>query len=519
MNSTVRRSLDFFNRSVNDNFFDSKPSARGFLDTFKVAMSQTPKSTFQKLLHEKFGMPPTAHQTELFETLESFLRFRDQRSLFVLTGYAGTGKTSVLGAFVKALKELKVQVKLLAPTGRAAKVFGNKSSADAFTIHKAIYRRKSKSDFASPLSLQPNLSKHTVFIVDEASMIGDYTMQSDGSVNPRNLLEDLFEYVYSGEGCKLILMGDEGQLPPVGSDHSPALSLDYLRHNYPELKLFNYRLTEVLRQAEDSEVLRNATLLRNTEWVDYPKFEIRPGGDLIRLNGQDLQDALDSAINSDGVEETIVITRSNKRANNYNLQIRGRILWFEDELNGGDCLMVVKNNYFWMGDDSKMGFIANGEMLRIRRILKYEEMYGFRFVRILANFVDYELEGDVELLIHTETLQAEGPSLPRERMKELFFAVEQDYTHLRNKKERYEAILKDPYFNALQVKYAYAVTCHKSQGGQWKNVFIDQGFLNEDILGPDYYRWLYTALTRTTDKAFLVNFDDAFFIKDQTSKA
>jgi len=469
------------------------------------------KSPFQALLTEKFGWSPTPHQQRLFEELEAFVRFKDSKSLFVLTGYAGTGKTSALGAFVKSLRSLKVPVKLMAPTGRAAKVFGNKSNSDAFTIHKTIYRRKSKADFGSPLSLQPNLSKNTVFIVDEASMIGDYTMQSGGSVNARNLLEDLFEYVYSGVGCKLILMGDEGQLPPVGSDHSPALNLDYLNYHFPELRIFNFKLTEVLRQAEDSEVLKNATLLRNTVWESYPRFDLVPGGDLIRISGNELQDALDSAIHSDGVEESIVITRSNKRANNYNLQIRGRILWYEEQLSGGDCLMVVKNNYFWMGDDSRMGFIANGEIFRIRRILGYESLYGFEFVKVLANFVDYESEGDVELILHTETLLTEGPSLARERLKELFFEVEKDYSHISIKKDRYEAILKDPYFNALQVKYAYAVTCHKSQGGQWKHVFIDQGFLNEDILGPDYYRWLYTALTRTTDKAYLVNFDDAFF--------
>ncbi len=469
------------------------------------------KSPFQKLIAEKFGLPPTEHQMALFQSLEEFLRYRETKGLFVLTGYAGTGKTSVLGAFVKALKSLKIPVKLLAPTGRAAKVFGGKSQSDAFTIHKQIYRRKSKTDFGSPLSLQPNLSKQTVFIVDEASMIGDYTMQADGSVNARNLLEDLFEYVYAGVGCKLILMGDEGQLPPVGSDHSPALNLDYLKNHFPELKLFQYRLTEVLRQAEDSEVLKNATLLRNTEWVDYPKFDLVPGGDLIRINGMELQDYLDSAIHADGSEECIVITRSNKRANNYNLQIRGRILWYEEQLSGGDYLMVVKNNYFWMGEDSGMGFIANGEVFRIRRILGHENMYGFEFVKVMANFIDYEKEGDVELILHTETLLTEGPSLPRARLKELFYEVERDYAHIKVKKDRYEAILKDPYFNAVQVKYAYAVTCHKSQGGQWKHVFIDQGFLNDDILGPDYYRWLYTALTRTTDKAYLVNFNDAFF--------
>lgn len=468
-------------------------------------------SPFQKLLIEKFGYQPTAHQNDLFASLEQFMRYKDTKSLFVLSGYAGTGKTSVLGAFVKTLKHYKVSVKLLAPTGRAAKVFGGKSSADAFTIHKQIYRRKSKADFGSPLSLQPNLLKHTVFIVDEASMIGDFTLQNDGSVNARNLLEDLFEYVYSGVGCKLILLGDEGQLPPVGSDHSPALNLDYLKYHFPELKLFHFKLTEVLRQAEDSEVLKNATLLRNTEWIDYPKFDLVPGGDLIRIDGMELQDALDGAIHADGAEECIVVTRSNKRANNYNLQIRGRILWYEEQLCGGDYLMVVKNNYYWMGEDSRMGFIANGEIFRIRRIMGFETMYGFEFVKVMVNFIDYEQEGDVELILHTETLLTEGPSLPRDRMKDLFYAVEQDYVHIKVKKDRYEAILKDPYFNALQVKYAYAVTCHKSQGGQWKHVFIDQGYLNEDILGPDYYRWLYTALTRTTDKAYLVNFNDAFF--------
>lgn len=445
------------------------------------------------------------------------MRKKDSKELFVLSGFAGTGKTSVLGAFVQALQEYKVKVKLLAPTGRAAKVFSLKSKADAFTIHKQIYRRKSKTDLGSPLSLQPNLFKNTVFIVDEASMIGDYSMQSDGSISSRNLLEDLFEYVYSGAGCKLILMGDEGQLPPVGSDHSPALNVDYLENHYPDINITFYKLTEVLRQAEDSEVLRNATLLRNTNWVDYPKFDLKKGGDLIRLNGMELQDELESSMNNYGVEDTILITRSNKRANEYNQQIRGRILWFEEKLCNGDCLMVVKNNYYWVGDDSNMGFIANGELFTIRRILKIEELYGFEFAKVIVNFVDYEEAGDVELIIHTESLMSEGPSLSRGRMKELFFEVEQDYVHIKIKKERYEAILKDPYFNALQVKYAYAVTCHKSQGGQWQNVFIDQGYISDEILGPDYYRWLYTALTRAVDKVYLLNFSDEFFL-DQTAE-
>jgi len=469
-------------------------------------------SPFQEKIIKKFGLTPTKHQSELFWELGAFLRKRDSKELFVLSGYAGTGKTSVLGAFVQALQEYKVKVKLLAPTGRAAKVFSLKSKADAFTIHKQIYRRKSKTDLGSPLSLQPNLFKNTVFIVDEASMIGDYSLQSDGNISSRNLLEDLFEYVYSGAGCRLILMGDEGQLPPVGSDNSPALNVDYLANYYPTINITSYKLEEVLRQAEDSEVLRNATLLRNTDWVDYPKFDLKPGGDLIRLSGVELQDELESSMNNYGVEDTILITRSNKRANEFNQQIRGRILWYEEMLCSGDCLMVVKNNYYWVGDDSNMGFIANGELFTIRRILKIEELYGFEFAKLIVNFVDYEEVGDVELIIHTESLLSEGPSMPRARMKELFFAVEQDYVHIKVKKERYEAILKDPYFNALQVKYAYAVTCHKSQGGQWQNVFIDQGYISDEILGPDYYRWLYTALTRAVDKVYLINFSDEFFL-------
>ncbi|MDG1332909.1 MAG: AAA family ATPase [Crocinitomicaceae bacterium] len=470
-----------------------------------------PKSTFYTTVLEYFNLEPNEGQQELFVALENFARQREGKQLFILKGYAGTGKTSALGAFVQALNHYKVKTKLVAPTGRAAKVFSHKSSQDAMTIHKMIYRRKSKIDASSPISLNVNLFKNTVFIVDEASMIGDYTMQKDGSVSARNLLEDLFEFVYSGDGCKLILMGDDGQLPPVGSDTSPALSEKYLSHHYFELNISSFKLNEVVRQAQDSEILRNATRLRNTQWVDYPKFNIKEKSDLFRITGAELQDELESSYSNVGQEETIVITRSNKNANGYNQQIRGRILWYEEELCSGDSLMVVKNNYFWMGDDNRMGFIANGEIVRVKRILKREELYGFEFARVSVEFVDYVDLGEIELIIHTESLTSEGPALTRDRMKTLFYEVERDYAHLRNKKERYEAILADQYFNALQVKYAYAVTCHKSQGGQWAHVYIDQGFINDDILGPDYYRWLYTALTRGTEKVFLVNFMDEFF--------
>tara|TARA_B110000503_G_scaffold57698_1_gene92424 strand:- start:3199 stop:4620 length:1422 start_codon:yes stop_codon:yes gene_type:complete len=471
-------------------------------------MQETP---FLKTVLTKFNMTPSESQAILFQKLEEFARSKSDFPLFIISGYAGTGKTSVLGAYVRALKHYKVETKLLAPTGRAAKVFSNKSNENALTIHKQIYRRKSKVDITSGLDLQPNLYKSTIFFVDEASMIGEYTKTKDGGVSARNLLDDLLEYVFSGVNCKLVLLGDTGQLPPVGSDFSPALNEEYMRNNYPKMHLFSFQLKEVLRQSRDSEILRNATLLRNTNWVDYPKFHLKPDTDLVRVDGLELQDFLETSYGNFGQEETILITRSNKQANKYNQHIRGRILWFEEMLCSGDCLMVVKNNYFWLGDDSKIGFIANGELIKLIRLQKVEEVHGFEFAHVIVQFVDYADAGDIELIIHTESLSVEGPSLSRERMRELFFSVERDYANIRVKKDRYDAILKDKYFNALQVKYAYAVTCHKSQGGQWSEVYIDQGFINEDILNSDYYRWLYTALTRATNKVYLVNFSDEFF--------
>jgi len=471
-------------------------------------MQETP---FLKTVLTKFNMTPSESQAILFQKLEEFARSKSDFPLFIISGYAGTGKTSVLGAYVRALKHYKVETKLLAPTGRAAKVFSNKSNENALTIHKQIYRRKSKVDITSGLDLQPNLYKSTIFFVDEASMIGEYTKTKDGGISARNLLDDLLEYVFSGVNCKLVLLGDTGQLPPVGSDFSPALNEEYMRNNYPRMHLFSFQLKEVLRQSRDSEILRNATLLRNTDWVDYPKFHLKPDTDLVRVDGLELQDFLETSYGNFGQEETILITRSNKQANKYNQHIRGRILWFEEMLCSGDFLMVVKNNYFWLGDDSKIGFIANGELIKIIRLQKVEEVHGFEFAHVIVQFVDYADAGDIELIMHTESLSVEGPSLSRERMRELFFSVERDYANIRVKKDRYDAILKDKYFNALQVKYAYAVTCHKSQGGQWSEVYIDQGFINEDILNSDYYRWLYTALTRATNKVYLVNFSDEFF--------
>lgn len=468
--------------------------------------------SFSTLLFEKFAKPPTTSQKLLFKQLYSFSVTRDNRVVMIIRGYAGTGKTSATAAYVQTLREFKVPVVLLAPTGRAAKVFSQKAGVSAFTIHKHIYRRKSKVDISSGLSLQPNLFKNAFFLVDEASMIGDYTMQKDGSISSRNLLDDIMEYVFSGVNCKLILIGDEGQLPPVGADHSPALNKEYLVNHYFGINCTTISLDEVLRQQLDSDILFNATRLRSTKWTGIPTFQLRDKGDLVRINGIELQDYVESSYDRLGQDQTIVITRSNKQANNYNLQIRGRILWYEEQLCSGDILMVVRNNYYWMGDDSAMGFIANGEQFRVVRVLRAEELYGFEFVHLIVQFIDYPDQGEVELIVHTETLFTESPAMERERMKELFYAVEQDYLHLNNKKKRYEEILKDPYFNALQVKYAYAVTCHKSQGGQWQDVYIDQGFIHDDLFDEGYYRWLYTALTRATRKVYLINFPDEFFI-------
>ena len=453
-------------------------------------------------------------QKNLLEQLCDFYIQPNSQSLFILKGYAGTGKTSLLSAFVKALDELKRKTVLLAPTGRAAKVFAQRSDKLAFTIHKKIYRREKVAGGGVVLAVAPNLHTNTLFLVDEASMIGDYTQSNDGAISSQNLLEDLINFVYNGKNCKLILIGDEGQLPPVGSDFSPALNLEYMSNHYAQLKISGCQLSEVLRQAEGSDILKNATALRSAPENSYPSFDLSGNNDLIRLEGGDLEDLLDSSISNYGVNETLIITRSNKRANLFNQQIRSRIFWFEEKVVANDLLMVVRNNYYWLGDNSKLGFIANGETIRVVRIRNRESIYGFDFVDAIVQLVDYPKADTFEVKLMLEVLDEEGPNLPRNKMKELFFAVERDYANERNKKKRYEMIMADQYFNALQVKYAYAVTCHKSQGGQWACVFVDQGFLTEEMLDKSYFRWLYTALTRATDKLYLVNFNGQFFGDD-----
>jgi len=475
------------------------------------------KSQFYDEYLLAFGHQPTDDQDVLIRMLVEFVASTEKNQLFLLKGYAGTGKTSILGTLVKVLSANKFKTRLLAPTGRAAKVLSLKSTKIAFTIHKQIYRRQATTDGSIRLDLSPNLFKNTLFIVDEASMIGDYSLQKEGNISQQNLLDDLIQYVYSGEGCKLILLGDEGQLPPVGCDHSPALNKQHLEFNYSQLTIIDFQLKEVLRQSTNSSILENATRLRDSIDGEFPQFKIEKHGDLIRLEGGELQDELESSMDNFGSDETIIITRSNKWANNYNNQIRSRILWYEDLVCNGDCLMIVKNNYFWLEEASTVGFIANGEIMKVKRVLKRESLYGFDFIKASMEFIDYPDEAEIEVILLPETLNSEGPNLSRDRMKELFFAIEKEYDYERNKRKRYDLIMKNPYFNALQVKYAYAITCHKSQGGQWACVFIDQGYITEEMMTSDYYRWLYTALTRATERVYLVNFSDDYFITSHST--
>ena len=473
------------------------------------------ENNFTLSFKKHFANTPNTKQEGIIKSLYKLTFSKESRQVYILTGYAGTGKTSILGAYVKTLSELKIKSRLLAPTGRAAKVLSNNSNKQAFTIHKQIYRRKNSTDDYNSLSLSPNLFKNTIFIVDEASMIADYKIDFSNSSSSRNLLEDLIEYIFSGENCKLILLGDEGQLPPVGSDFSPALNIEYLNQNFNSLVISNVRLTEVLRQSQNSLILENASLIRQNNLYDTPKFILDKRKDFQNLKGDELQDVIEDSINKYGENETIIITRSNKQANNYNFQFRARVLWYEEELSNNDILLNVKNNYYWIDEQSKAGFIANGEILQVKRIIKREFLYGTHFIKAIVKLVDYPEIEEFETILHTEVLSSESPNLNRERQKELFFEIEKDFIHERNKRKRYEMILKSPYFNALQVKFAYAITCHKAQGGQWDCVFIDQGYINEESIDSSYYRWLYTAITRAKKQVYLINFPDKYFIKDK----
>ena len=430
--------------------------------------------------------------------------------IFILRGYAGTGKTSLIAAFVNTLKFYKTKTVLLAPTGRAAKVLSNYSGYKASTIHRQIYFSKEGNDDAGGgFVLGTNKYKDTLFIVDEASMIStDAGVENSSGFTPRSLLDDLIEYVYSAENCKIIFVGDQGQLPPIGMEISPALDKKFLKSSY-SFDIIEAELNEIVRQNEDSGILDIANQLRTFEEVT-PQLKINQK-DAINLSGLELQDELEAAISQYGKDEVIVVTRSNKRANLFNQQIRQRVLWQDEDLNAGDVIMAAKNNYFWLDAKSEAGFIANGELMEILKISRREDMYGFEFADVVVKLIDYPDMKDVEIKIILNALHFDGPALPRDKMKELFYRiVQEDYYLETNKRIRNRKVMANPYFQAIQVKFGYAVTCHKAQGGQWEAVFVDQGYFVDDMWDKEYMRWLYTAITRARKKLYLVNFSPAF---------
>ncbi len=445
---------------------------------------------------------PNEGQKELVGMLSQFVichgnPMSEKRPAFILRGYAGTGKTSIMAALVRAMDELRQPVVLLAPTGRAAKVLSRYADKPAYTIHKCIYRQRQLG--IEDFSLADNLRKRTLFIVDEASMISG---QRDGSsFGTGMLLDDLVSFVYAGEGCRLLLLGDDAQLPPVGSSLSPALDAQYMA-GY-ELDVTTYTLTQVARQALDSGILKNATRLREQIAMHNAECTMQNGQDFQTLEGAAFLEELERAYRETGEEETIILTRSNRRTNLYNQGVRARILWKEDEVSTGDRLMVSKNNYFWSEQYESLPFLANGDMLEIVRLRNTREMYGFHFADASLRALDYDWEIDVVLWL--DTLTTDSPEANYALQKTLFERIAEDYPELqRNKKKLTEAIYKSPYFNALQVRFAYAVTCHKAQGGQWKRVFIDTGNVPPEQRNTDYLRWLYTAVTRATESVYLL---------------
>jgi exodeoxyribonuclease-5 len=460
-----------------------------------------------------FPFEPTKGQKELAERLEVFIADKDPRGVFVLKGYAGTGKTSFVSAMVKVLPLIRKKAVLLAPTGRAAKVLSGYAGQPAWTIHKRIYFQRMGRDGSISLVLQKNLYRNALFIVDEASMIAGSYPEKDHIFSSRNLLDDLMEYVDEGESCKLLLIGDSAQLPPVGMPVSPALDLEFLKTRY-NLKIYQYELTEVMRQSLESGILFNATRMRDiiaSGKVSFPLFNLYNRHDIIRITGEDLEDLLHTAFSSAEHAETVVVCRSNKRANMFNREIRNRILFMENEISSGDFLMVVRNNYFWLEAQSGPGFIANGDIIEVLRIQQTEELYGFRFADVTIRLVDYPDEPTLDVKILLDVLMADTPALTDEAQKRLFGVVLDEFNDIPQRALRMEKVRTNPYYNALQVKFSYALTCHKTQGGQWQHVFIDQGYLKEDMIDYEYLRWLYTALTRASLKVYLLGFQDKLF--------
>ncbi|MDW5288387.1 ATP-dependent DNA helicase [Formosa sp. PL04] len=473
-------------------------------------------SQFYSLIKQQFPFNPTTKQNIVLIQLSEFIFNTDPKALYLLKGYAGTGKTTIVSTIVSNLWQIKKSAVLMAPTGRAAKVISNYSKKEAFTIHKKIYFPKKDKGGGVKFVLQPNKHKNTIFIVDEASMIpdtpGDSKLFENGS-----LLDDLMQYVYGGTNCKLLLIGDTAQLPPVKLDISPALEPKTLILNYDK-EVVCMELDEVVRQEKDSGILFNATILRETlsgVFFDSFKFDVHPFKDIVRLvDGQEIMDAIGDCYSDLGNEETAIIVRSNKRANLYNQQIRDRILFNENELSAGDYLMIVKNNYFWLKPTSEAGFIANGDIVEVLEIFSIKELYGFRFAEVKMRMVDYPQMQPIETVLLLDTISAESPSLTYEDSNRLYQEVMKDYEDESSNYKKFTKVKANKYFNALQVKFSYAITCHKSQGGQWNTVFVEQPYLPNGI-DKDYLRWLYTAVTRAKEKLYLIGFKDEFFEEEE----
>jgi len=465
---------------------------------------------FYKELLQKFPHDPTSKQVELFHLLVDFLFSNENQSIFLLKGYAGTGKTTTISTLVNSLWKSGRKAVLLAPTGRAAKVISGYSKRQALTIHKKIYFPKKQKNGSVDFVLQPNKHTNTIFIVDEASMIPDKP-QNAKLFEKGSLLDDLISYVYSGNQCRLILIGDTAQLPPVKLSVSPALDSDRLEIDYHKT-VRKIELDEVTRQHENSGILANATLLRLLIENNATAFQFDLNfPDIIRLeDGYDIEDAITSSYDNDGVEDTAFIVRSNKRANQYNEQIRSKIRGQENEISTGDYVMVVKNNYYWLKDSSEAGFIANGDTCEVMRIYHIKELYGFRFAEVEIRMIDYPDQKPFDTVLILDTLTSETPSLSYEESNKLYEAVREDYAHEKSKYKQLLSIKKNKYFNTLQVKFSYAITCHKSQGGQWKTIFIEQPYLPEGI-SKEYLRWLYTAVTRAQEKLYLIGFPEDSF--------
>lgn len=463
-----------------------------------------PSDLFQK----SFSFQPTEGQNQFFKKMDHFFfQEIEEKPVFILRGYAGTGKTSMISALVKVLPKFQMRSLLLAPTGRAAKVMSNYSKRNAYTIHKVIYKPKGEDGvLSSGFILQKNYFKNTLFIVDESSMLAD-----DGGM-AGSLLGDLIRYTFQGEGNRLMLVGDTAQLPPVGSSLSPALEVGYLQRQFrvePDM----IELTEVMRQRLESGILFNATELRELLKAKSTNIGLVTSGfkDTYRMTGERLEDGLRYAYDKYGTENTVIVTRSNKAAVQYNQYIRRTIHFFDEEISSGDLLMIVKNNYTYMSESEKVNFLANGDMAEVMKIRTFEEMHGFRFATLELRLLDYPDEPYFEAKVILDTLYSESPSLSRDQYRSLYAEVAKDYEDIASKVERQEMIRKDPYLTALQIKFAYALTCHKAQGGQWPAVFVDQGFVQKEQVDEDFTRWLYTAVTRASEELYLVNFAPVFF--------